>query len=63
MIKYLSIDVNPVPLDVKILIKNDKADCMHVDMAQVIIMSSKEWSEESANDWLLGNNLTVWAAV
>ncbi len=63
MIKYLSIAINPVPLDVKILTKKDNADCMHTDMAQVITMSSKEWSEESANEWLLGNGLTVWAIV
>ena len=60
MIEYLSMDVNPVPLDVKILMKNEG---LFNDMAQVITMSSKEWSQEDANEWLLGNGLTLWAAV
>ena len=63
MINYLSISINPAPLDVKILVKKDNADCMHTDMAQVITMSSNEYSEEFANEWLLGNGLTVWAKV
>jgi hypothetical protein len=61
MIKYLSVGVNPPPLDKKIIVK--KSEFNFDDCAHIITMSSDNWSEESAAEFLIGSNLTLWAAV
>tara|TARA_R110000787_G_scaffold167889_2_gene280859 strand:- start:6628 stop:6810 length:183 start_codon:yes stop_codon:yes gene_type:complete len=58
---YLSVGVNPPPLDTKIIVK--KSEFNFDDCAHIITMSSDNWSEESAAEFLIGSNLTLWAAV
>lgn len=61
MIKYLTVSINPPPLDTKLIVK--KSVFSFDDCAKVITMSSDHWSEESAVEFLEGHKLTLWAAV
>ena len=63
MIKYLSVGINPPPLDVKIIVKKAEGDFNFDDCAVIMTMSSSNWSIESAVEFLIGNKLTLWAAV
>tara|TARA_R110000744_G_scaffold321118_3_gene427254 strand:+ start:1631 stop:1813 length:183 start_codon:yes stop_codon:yes gene_type:complete len=58
---YLSVGVNPPPLDTKIIVK--KSEFNFDDCAHIMTMSSDNWTEESAAEFLIGSNLTLWAAV
>jgi hypothetical protein len=61
MINYLSIGVNPPPLDTKIIVK--KSAFNFDDGAEIINMNSNIWSEESAVESLIGNGFDLWALV
>lgn len=63
MIKYLTVGVNPPPLDKKIIVKKAPKDFIFDDMANIRTMSSDIWSQESAAEYLIGNGLTLWAEV
>ena len=49
--EYLSIDINPPPLDTKIIVK--KLVFNFDDGAEIINMNSNIWSEESAVESLI----------
>jgi hypothetical protein len=61
MIKYLSVGVNPPPLDTKIIVK--KSEFNFDDCAHIMTMSSNNWTEESAAEFLLGGGFSLWAEV
>ncbi len=61
MIKYLTVGVNPPPLDTKILVK--KSEFAFDDNAKVMTLSSNNWSQETAVEFLEGHKLTLWAIV
>lgn len=63
MIEYLTVGINPPPLDTKILVKKAEGDFNFDDMAKLHTFSSDHWSEESAAEFLIGHKLTLWAAV
>lgn len=63
MIKYLTVSINPPPLDTKLIVKKAEGDYSFDDMAKIHIFSKENWSEESAAEFLIGSKLTLWAVV
>ena len=63
MIKYLSVGINPPPLDTKLIVKKAEGGYIFDDMAKLHIFSKENWSEESAVEFLEGHKLTLWAVV
>ena len=61
MITYSTVGIVDGLLDKKIIVK--KSEFNFDDCAHIITMSSDNWSEESAAEFLIGSNLTLWAAV
>ena len=67
MINYLSVKINPPPLDKKIIVKKDIKDCsdafMFDDGAKVVELADRE----ASLDWhclnLLSDGYTLWAEV
>lgn len=61
MIKYLSVGVNPPPLDKKIIVKKSIFD--FDDGAKIIELNGNEASLEWHVSELIGSGHTLWAAV
>jgi len=61
MIEYLTVTINPPPLDEKILVK--KSQCAFDDGARVIILGSKEASLNWHIEELVSTGYTLWAKV
>ncbi len=63
MINYLSVSVNPPPLDTKIIVKKDSDAFTFDDGAKIIFLESKQASEEWHVMNLVSDGFTLWAAV
>ena len=61
MIKYLSIGINPPPLDTKIIVKKSIFD--FDDGAKVIELNGREASLDWYVSDLISSGLTLWAEV
>jgi len=61
MIKYLSIGINPPPLDTKIIVKKSIFD--FDDGAKVVELNGNEASLEWYVSDLISSGLTLWAEV
>ena len=61
MIKYLSVGVNPPPLDTKIIVKKSIFD--FDDGAKVIELNGREASLDWYVSDLISSGLTLWAEV
>lgn len=60
MIKYLSIGINPPPLDASILVVGVRE---FGDKGQVVVLNSNEASLEFHIENLLYNGFTLWAEI
>ena len=58
---YLSVGVNPPPLDTKIIVK--KSEFTFDDCAQIRTMSNDYWTEDTAAEFLLGGGFDLWRLV
>ena len=61
MITYSTVGIVDGLLDKKIIVK--KSEFNFDDCAHIMTMSSNNWSEESAAEFLLGGGFSSWAAV
>ena len=59
--EYLSISINPPPLDVKIIVK--KETYIYCDYAEIKTMKTEEWTQEGAAQHLINDGFELWSKV
>jgi len=60
-INYQFTSITPPPLDTKLVVKRSKF--VFSDGAEIRVMDSIFWSEDSAAEWLIGSGFDLWAEV
>ncbi len=63
MVKYLSVGVNPPPLEKKIIVKKDSDAYEFDDGAKIIILEDKEASIDWHCMTLLSDGYSLWAEI
>ena len=58
---YTNIQDEAPPLDVKVIVKCD--GFAFDDGALIATYSSKKWSDENLQDWLVGGGYSLWSRV
>lgn len=63
MISYLSVKINPPPLDKKIIVKKDVGAYTYDDSAKIVVL----YGDDASIDWhcmsLICDGFTLWAEV